>query len=146
MRLSLALRLLALAVAGVLLLSGAAWLMIGWAGPAEPHLPGTGSGTDANAWRPFLLQLHGAGAFAALLLLGALVPLHVVPAWKSRRNRASGVGILLTMGVLVVSAYALYYCGDERWRAALSGLHSWLGLASPFAIAGHLWLGRRSRP
>ncbi len=81
----------------------------------------------------------------ALLVLGALVPLHVLPAWRSRRNRPSGLLICRVMAVLIVSAYGLYYSGDECWRAVLSAVHSWLGLAAPLLLAGHLWLGRRSR-
>ncbi len=141
MRFSPGLRLLALAIGTVLALSGAAWLAIGWLGAgAQPAAP-------AGWWRPFSLQLHGAAAMAALLVLGALVPLHVLPSWRSQRNRASGLALCTVMAVLIVSAYGLYYSGDDRWRAALSGVHSWLGLAAPLLIAVRLasWLGRRSR-
>jgi hypothetical protein len=137
-RFSPGMRLLALTVFAVLGISGAAWLAIGW-GDAAAQPPSPGS------WRPFWLQLHGAAAMATLLVLGALVPLHVLPSWRSRRNRPSGLTISTVMAVLTVSAYGLYYSGDDHWRALLSGVHSWLGLAAPLLIAGHVWLGRRSR-
>ena len=121
-----------------LTLTGAVWLLADWRkNPLEPDL-----------WQdiaPVMLMLHGGTAMVALLLLGALVPLHVRRAWRSGRNRLTGPVMVTVNAVLIVSAFGLYYAGSDTLRPWVSDLHIAVGLALPPALLLHVWLGRRSR-
>lgn len=121
-------------------LTGVAWWVLhrwfqvaGEFGPS-PH--------PAEHW---LIRLHGAAAFATLVLLGSVLPLHVKRAWLAGRNRRSGGLMLLLNALLALTGYALYYAGDESFRAAASSAHLFLGLALPLLLVAHILRGRRSR-
>ena len=122
----------------VLTITGAVWLLADWRkNPLEP-----------DVWQdiaPVMLMLHGGTAMAALLLLGALVPLHVRRAWRSGRNRLTGPVMVTVNAVLIVSAFGLYYAGSDTLRPWVSDLHIAVGLALPPALLVHVWLGRRTR-
>jgi hypothetical protein len=46
-------------------------------------------------------------------------------------------------GVLIVTAFGLYYFGAEGARAVAGEVHTWLGVASPVFLIAHIWWGRR---
>lgn len=139
MRLSITMRVMVWSMLTILWVTGTIWLTLVWSSPPielDQHVA---------AWESFLMRVHGGGAMLALLILGALVPLHVLPSWRRGRNRISGMSICALMIVLIVTAFGIYYAGDDQWRAVLSGTHKVVGLASPMLLAGHIWLGRRTR-
>ena len=123
-------------VCGLLFLSGAAWQILHWISESAP---------PQNNLGPWLMRLHGAAAMAALVILGTLIPLHLRRGWIARRNRVSGVAFTGACGVLVLTGYALYYAGSESLRNWSSFTHVAVGLAGPFALLWHIWLGRKSR-
>ena len=92
-----------------------------------------------------LLALHGGAAMVTLLLLGALFPLHVRPSWRSQRNRAMGLIMVAAGGVLIATAYGLYYSGSEGPRLWMSWIHTCIGLALPILVLLHVVTGRHSR-
>lgn len=94
---------------------------------------------------PVLLDIHGAGAMAALVVLGFLMPQHIKWAWSGRLNRFTGGLILATQGLFIATGYALYYAGDEIFRAYASDVHLVLGLGFPLVLVGHIIVGRRRR-
>jgi hypothetical protein len=94
---------------------------------------------------PWLLKAHGAAAMVSLIVLGTLLIVHVKRGWQSKLNRGSGTGLLSVFGVLIVSGYALYYVGEERFRALASNIHLWVGLALPAVLIAHIVLGHRLR-
>jgi hypothetical protein len=121
----------------VLTLTGAAWLIADWGKSAGP-----------DWWQDVaadLLMLHGGAAMVTLLFLGALVPLHVQRAWRSRRNRVTGPAMVGLNALLITTAFGLYYAGWETLRPWISDLHIVVGLLLPTLLAVHVWLGRRSR-
>ena len=123
----------------LLVVTGAVWLYADW---AKDRL-------DADTWQPVaadMLALHGAGAMATLLLLGALAPLHVRRSWRSGRNRLTGPLMIAVNAVLIATAYGLYYAGSDTLRRWISDIHIVIGLALPASIVLHVWLGRRSAP
>lgn len=124
------LRRLLYAVGAVLLASGVAWWLI----------------DERAAARPYLLALHGLAAMLSLLALGAVAVLHVRESWRRRRNRGSGALVVAALTLLVVTAFALYYAGQETLRDFTSLLHLAAGLALPLLLIVHLVLGKRSRP
>ena len=93
------------------------------------------------AW---LLMLHGGGAMAMLLLLGALIPLHAQRAWWAKRNRMSGVVMLTLNSILIGTSFGLYYVGSEAIRPWMSNIHVAAGFGLPALLVVHVTLGRRT--
>ncbi len=135
MRLKPAFRFALYAAFAVLFVSGATWLVADrWKETSEL----------AQEAAADLLMVHGGAAMVALLLLGALVPLHVQRGWRAARNRIAGVVMVTFNAVLVVTALGLYYAGSETLRPWMSDVHLWVGLAFPLLLLIHVVLGRRS--
>ena len=130
MRIEAWLRRLLYATLAVLFASGVAWWMFG----------------EGDAARPYLIAAHGLAAMIALLALGATAVLHVRESWKRRRNRWSGLVVATALGVLVITAFGLYYIGSDRLRSYTSLVHLVVGVAMPLLILAHVVLGARSRP
>jgi hypothetical protein len=137
LRLDLYFRRTLYAVFAALFLTGLGWL---WADRMKEAAAG-------DAWQKFaanLLMLHGGGAMLALMLLGALVPLHVQRGWRSHRNRLTGVAMLTFNGVLIATSFGLYYAGAEALRSWLGDVHIGVGLGLPVLFLIHILVGRRS--
>jgi hypothetical protein len=133
MRLAASLRYSLYAVTAVVFASGIAWLAARYV-PVRRALPeGLASAS---------MRVHGGAAMALLVLIGGAVALHTTNGWRERKNRASSVALSSVLIAITVTGYLLYYLGDESWRATASLVHWWLGLALPFLLAGHAWLGR----
>ena len=83
----------------------------------------------------------------SLILLGALIN-HMRKGWKSRKNRTSGLTLVLVILFLVVTGYGLYYAGDEQLRSLISQWHAWIGLGIVLLLPAHILIGgalRRKR-
>jgi hypothetical protein len=125
------------AVVAVLTLTGAAWFVADW----QKDL----SATD-EIWQQIaanMLMLHGGAAMLALLLLGALIPVHLSRAWRARKNRFSGSLMATLNAALILTAFALYYLGSETLRPWISWTHIAAGSALALWLPLHIWLGRR---
>jgi hypothetical protein len=92
-----------------------------------------------------MLMLHGMTAMIALILIGAMIPLHIQRAWRSGKNRTSGVVMIGTNAVLVATAWGLYYAGSDLLRTFVADVHIAVGLALPALVIAHVVLGRRYR-
>ena len=88
------------------------------------------------------LVMHGVSAAFALLAIGAILPGHLRVAWIARRNRLSGVVMLVVMALLMLSGLMLYY-GSEELRDATVLTHWIVGGIVIAAFPLHLVLGRR---
>jgi hypothetical protein len=135
-RLKRSFRYLVYAAFAVLLLTGAGWLAADW----QKDVPGD------DIWQQVaadMLMVHGGVAMLALLLLGALIPMHVLPAWRAGRNRILGSVTVACNALLILTAFGLYYLVSETLRP-WSG---WIHIAVGFSLAGvlplHIRLGRR---
>jgi hypothetical protein len=124
------------AAVAVLFVTGAAWL-------AADQLKETPSGEFWQAATANLLMVHGGAAIITLLLLGGLFSSHIARTWRTRLNRVSGIVMVFCNAVLIVTAFGLYYLGSENVRPLISDMHIVVGLALPFLLALHIWLGRR---
>ena len=140
LRLSFRHRLWLHATFAVLFLSGTIWWVLHrWLqvdagfGP-QPH--------PAQRW---LIPLHGAAAMLALVIVGALIPLHIKRGWQARLNRPNGVLLIAFIVLLTLSGYALYYSSSEDLRESASVVHTGLGLAFPAMLVWHIVSGRRAR-
>ncbi len=98
-----------------------------------------------GAARLYLIAAHGLAAMAFLLTLGAIFVLHVREGWRRRLNRISGTLVLTVAGVLILTAFSLYYLGSEALRSIASDLHIVVGLALPPMLVVHVIFGRRAR-
>ena len=92
-----------------------------------------------------MLMLHGMTAMIALILVGAMIPLHIQRSWRAGKNRISGAVMIGTNAVLVATAWGLYYAGSDLLRTFAADVHIAIGLALPALAVAHVVLGRRSR-
>jgi hypothetical protein len=132
MRLPASLRAAFYIAAGLLLASGVAWLAMHYEMlPAGEAAPG------------FMLKLHGAAAMAVLFLSGSLLALHAPRAWREGRNRRSGTLLGTLLAALTLTAYLLYYAGDDTVRQSASIAHWLVGILAAGLLWLHAFLGRR---
>jgi hypothetical protein len=131
-RLGKAGRMIVYVIAAGLWLSGAAWLVFHYflRRPSD-------FGLEAHPLEVWWLSAHGAFGFAALWLIGFLSARHIGGGWASGRRRLSGLTLLVTAGVLTLSAWLLYYLGHDGLRGAAAILHWGVGLAAPWLFLCH---------
>ena len=136
MRLSSSFRYAIYACLAVLLLTGAGWLVADWQKDISSD----------EIWQQsiaYLLMIHGGTAMATLLLLGALIPVHLMRAWRARKNRISGSMMATFNAVLILTAFGLYYLGSETVRPWMSWIHIGAGFSLGAWLPIHIYLGRR---
>jgi len=126
------------AVLALLSATGAAWLIM-------DQLKSIDGGDTWQAAGANLLMVHGGAAMLALMMLGALFPLHIQRGWRARKNRISGTIMATFVATLVVTAFGLYYSGSETLRPWISDAHIAAGFALSAFIVVHVTLGRRAR-
>lgn len=96
--------------------------------------------SPAEGW---CLRAHGAGVMVFLLVLGSLLPNHVHRALQTRRNRVSGIVLLVVCALLTLTGYGLYYVAAENVRPVISLVHWIVGLAAAGFLPLHALLGKR---
>jgi len=127
-------------VSGVALglwLTGVVWLL-----SHEVFVPQGEFGPSPRSADAWILMLHAAFGFAALWLLGLLWGTHVTAGWAQGRRRGTGGAVFGLASLLVLTAYGLYYCGDETIRPWIATVHWGFGLAAPGAFLLHQSVGR----
>ncbi len=120
----------------VLFLTGVGWLVADW----QKDISGDEIWQQSIA---YLLMVHGGAAMVTLLLLGALIPVHVLRAWRSLKNRLSGSAMVTFNAVLIVTAFGLYYLGSETLRPWMSWIHIAAGFSLWLLFPLHIYRGRR---
>jgi hypothetical protein len=80
---------------------------------------------------------------AFLVVFGTLVPQHLPSGWQQKRQRPSGLSLVVVCAILVLTGWGLYYLSDESLRTAVRLAHSVLGILLPVAMAAHVWRARR---
>lgn len=119
----------------VLFTSGAGWFI-------ADQLKDSSSGELWQQASAYLLMVHGGTAMVTLMLLGALFPLHIGRAWRTKKNRTTGSIMVICNAVLIVSASGLYYLASEELRPWASSIHLAFGLAMPLLLLAHIKTGR----
>ena len=92
------------------------------------------------------LRLHGLTAFAILIALGSVLPVHVRRAWQLKKNRMTGLLMGLVLVWLSLTGYALYYFSSDANESWLPLLHWLVGLTLPLALVLHIQRGRALAP
>jgi len=123
-----------------LVLSGTIWLLLHYFARAQSEF-----GPVPSAFEHPLLAIHGAAAMAFLIVLGSLLPVHLIRGWNQRRNLWSGITLLTIHAFLIVTGYGLYYFGGDLLRAWLSATHWIVGLSVAGLLAWHIVIGRSGR-
>ena len=121
----------------LMFVTGVGWLAADW----QKSSPQGDVWQTIAAW---LLMVHGGGAMATLLLIGALVPLHMHRGWRAKRNRISGGVMALENAVLIATSFGLYYVGSDAIRPWMSDIHIGAGFGLPLLLVVHILLGRRT--
>ena len=136
MRLNSSFRYAIYAAFAALLLTGLGWLVADWQKEVSSD----------EIWQQsiaYLLMVHGGTAMVTLLLLGALIPVHLMRAWRSGKNRLSGSFMASLNAVLIATAFGLYYLGSETLRPWMSWIHIAAGLLLALLFPLHIYWGRR---
>jgi len=131
------LRAVVLVVAGLLWLSGAAWMLAHYLFPGHNEF-----GPLPNSLEAPLMRLHGLIAVVGVFVFGWLGASHMAARWSAWAGRPSGLWLLGCAITLIVSGYALYYTTGAL-HAAAAVLHECLGLATLGVALVH-WLGVRA--
>jgi cation transport ATPase len=121
----------------VLFTTGAVWLL-------ADQLKDSADGEIWQQISAYLLTVHGGAAMAMLMCFGALVPTHISRAWRVKQNRVTGTASLVLNGLLVATAFGLYYLGSDTVRPWISDVHIAFGLGVPALIFVHIFVGRRA--
>ena len=124
---------------GVLYATGIIWLILHYLLVTESEYVAIQSPLE-----PLVMVIHGSMVPFFLMVVGALFPLHIERAWKSKKNIITGIIVLTVIAVLIGSGCLLYYCGNETLRKFSSLSHSIIGaLVVPVFIA-HIYFGKKS--
>ncbi len=129
------------AIASLLTISGVLWLLLDRFGKVAGEF-----GPEPSPALPWLLLVHGAGAYGFAIAAAMLIPVHMRLGWNSGRNRRSGLSLVGISLFLILTGLALYYSTAEGFRSASSLAHWLVGLALPTLILIHLIRGKKSRP
>ena len=121
------------AVILLLWISGVVWLYLRYFVQIQGEY-----GPEAHPAQAMLLKLHGAVAMIFLIVFGSIL-YHIRPGWKTKSQRPSGVSLLTTCIVLILTGWGLYYIGHEKIRYLSSAIHSILGFFLPVIIFLHVW-------
>ncbi len=136
MRLKPSFRYAIYAAFAVLFLSGAGWFVADWQKDISSD----------DIWQQVaanMLMVHGGAAMLALMMIGALIPLHLLRSWRAKKNRVTGSVMATFNAVLIVTAFGLYYLGPEAVRPWISWIHIGAGLLLALMFPLHIVLGRR---
>ncbi|MGQ9685353.1 MAG: hypothetical protein ACUVT2_03460 [Thiobacillaceae bacterium] len=121
--------------------SGALWLLFHYFFGTEGEF-----GPAPHPLEQWWLRLHGLLAMLALVAIGSIATNHMRLAWNRKKNRRTGLAMLMLTAWLAATGYALYYFSTDENAAWLPLLHWTAGLALPIMLALHVALGRRRKP
>lgn len=116
----------------ILLISGVVWLV-------EQYLllPVNEFSIPSSNIAPIALSIHGAAAMVFLILIGTLVSNHILVGLKGRRNKLSGMIMVVLNISLIFTGFLLYYSTSELLRSSASISHSIAGLLIPAVLFFH---------
>ena len=117
--------------------SGALWLAFHY----FLRVPGE-FGEVAHPLEKWWLRLHGLMAFAMLVAIGSVLPIHARRAWQLKKNRRTGLAIKGVLLWMALTGYALYYFASDANEAWLPLLHWIAGLSLPLVLLLHISRGR----
>lgn len=121
----------------MLLITGIAWLILDKWVRTEGEF-----GPEHHPAEHLMLIAHAIGAYAFLVVVGMLIPVHIPLGWNRKRNRVSGVTVLTICAILSLTALGLYYIGEDVIRSWTSLVHWMVGLAAVPVLLLHVTRNR----
>lgn len=91
-----------------------------------------------------VLTIHGISGGLMLIVFGILLTAHFRAGWLSQNNRLTGVLQLISLVILIVTAYLLYY-GSGSIRDVVLTVHYVFGFLFIFFLGCHLAFRKNSR-
>lgn len=123
---------------GLLVAGGIAWLLL------DNFVRVAGAfGPEHHPGEQIALILHGVIAYAFLIVVGAMIPVHMIAGWNVGRNLKSGIAVVAVVLLLAITALGLYYLGDESVRLSAGLIHWLVGLVAVPLLLIHALGGRR---
>jgi MFS family permease len=117
----------------VCFITGVLWLML------DNYFEKEGDfGPIKHPWQFNVLKIHGAVAMAMMMLFGGVLATHVRHYWRKNRSRKSGLLLVLSFVILIVSAYLLFYASEDIWRSSAQWLHIVFGIGLPLTLTIHV--------
>jgi cytochrome b561 len=97
-------------------------------------------GEQHHPLEQYIRALHSTLTYLVVLVVGYLVKSHIVPGLKSKKKQRvrSGLTIIFTFTVLLITALLMLYASENRWNSYISNIHGILGLLTPAIIGTHL--------
>jgi hypothetical protein len=126
---------LVLTLALLLAASGAMWLCVHWL-----HWPAAAQAAMAglpSPWEAGLMRLHGGAMMLMLIVAGRVSATHAQRGWRVGQRRRGGVWMLLSLALLALTGYALFYWVPEDLRDQVGLVHGGLGLVWAFSLLWH---------
>lgn len=102
-------------------------------------------GPEKHPWQFPTLMIHGASAFLMMISYGALLISHVPAGWRLNRLRYLGIALISLVALQIITAWLLYYLGNETVREIVVWCHLAAGFALPFVLGAHILTGIRQR-
>ena len=95
--------------------------------------------------RSWYAAIHGFLAFAALMVMGALLAIHVRHGLRQKHSRKSGYSLLFVLPLIVLSGWGIYYIADESWSVGISLSHLLVALVMTVLLPLHWFLARQRK-
>ncbi len=125
-------------VLGVLWASGCWWLCLD-----EFYASRGQFGLTPHPWEPAILLLHGVAGIVSMYLLGWITARHILHWWPRRLRRLSGAVFGVSLGLLAVSGFMLFFVSSDRWQHVSALTHDVLGLGITLSGIQHGFFARR---
>lgn len=84
------------------------------------------------------LEVHAISAFLMIFFFGGLVFGHYPRTKRLDHSKGSGNTLMYATACSIVSAYLLYYVGDELVREYVAYLHLCIGFSLPIVLIVHI--------
>ena len=124
----------------LMLLSGLLWLLAHYLLRTQGEF-----GVVVNPLEPISLKIHGAAMMITLFTAGAMMPGHAHMHWRNNRNRLPGILMMVSLVLLVLSGWLLYYIANESNHDIISLIHWGIGLGMLAVLVWHRVSGLASR-
>ena len=83
------------------------------------------------------VAIHTTLSYLILVKIGALSRVHMQAGLKNKRNRISGISLIILFTLLALTGVGLFYLGEESWILPTSSLHIFAGIALIGVFTSH---------
>ncbi len=102
-------------------------------------------GPEHHPAQHWWIRIHAVFAYALLIALGYLIKIHIEPGLRGSRRKKSGLTLLSSLALLILSAFPVLYAMEGPFRSGSAWIHTYLGLGCPLLLVIHLQSKIRAR-